>query len=206
MHVEFLVEEESCRAALEHLLPRMIPDASFRILTHEGKADLLAKLPGRLRAYRAWLPTDWRIVVLVDADRPEDCRRLKAELEATALRAGLRTRARAGPRRRFSVLIRLAVEELEAWFFGDVAAIHAAYPRVSPSLGTQAAFREPDAIRGGTWEALQRVLQGAGYHRAGLPKSDVARAVAAHMDPSRNRSKSFQVFRDGLLALAATAP
>lgn len=50
----------------------------------------------------------------------------------------------------FQVLNRLAIEELEAWFFGDVAALHSAYPRVPSTLGRRSRYRDPDAIRGGT--------------------------------------------------------
>jgi len=90
-------------------------------------------------------------------------------------------------------------EELEAWFLGDVKAITAAYPGVPPSLAHQAGFRDPDAILGGTWEALERVLQRAGYHRGGLEKIKAAREISQHMDPHRTSSKSFQVLRDGLI-------
>jgi hypothetical protein len=57
----------------------------------------------------------------------------------------------------------LAIEELEAWFFGDMDAVRALYPRVPETLEQRAGFRDPDAIRGGTWEALERILQRAGY-------------------------------------------
>jgi hypothetical protein len=93
------------------------------------------------------------------------------------------------------------IEELEAWFFGDVQAIVTAYPTVSPNLGTQAKYRDSDAIAGGTWEALERVLQKAGYHQGGLEKNKGAREISMHMNPSANCSKSFQVFHEGLLKI-----
>ncbi len=96
------------------------------------------------------------------------------------------------------MLNRIAIEELEAWFFGDVKAIAEAYPGVSLSLGNKAKYRNPDAITGGTWEALQRVLQTEGYYLAGMPKIEVARKISEHMEPKRNQSRSFQVFRDAL--------
>ncbi len=95
---------------------------------------------------------------------------------------------------------RIAVEELEAWFFGDVGALVAAYPGVPETLDRRAKYRNPDAIAGGTWEALERVLQEAGHHGGGLAKVRAARDIAAHMDPGRNRSRSFQVFRDAIVA------
>ncbi|HEO69753.1 MAG TPA: DUF4276 family protein [Candidatus Hydrogenedentes bacterium] len=84
---------------------------------------------------------------------------------------------------------------------GDVKAIEAAYPRVRASVAGKARYRDPDKIKGGTWEALERVLQRAGYHRGGLAKIKAAQDIVSHMDPSRNTSRSFQVFREGLLAL-----
>jgi hypothetical protein len=51
--------------------------------------------------------------------------------------------------------------------------------------------------------ALARILQQAGYHRGGLPKMEAAGRIARHMDPARNRSRSFQVFYDGLRGLVA---
>jgi hypothetical protein len=50
----------------------------------------------------------------------------------------------------------------------------------------------------GIWEVLERILQKAGHFLGGLPKVQVAREVAATMDPDRNTSKSFQALRDGV--------
>ena len=198
--LEFLVEEPSVEAALSHLVPRLLgPNLLFSVYPHQGKRDLLKKLPARLRGYRRWIPEDWAIVVLIDADG-RDCLEQKAALESMARQVGFSTRA-TGRDGRFEVLNRLAIEELEAWFFGDIEALCEAYPGVSPSLGERAAYRDPDTILGGTWEALERVLQKAGYHRGGLAKIKAAREISACMEPDRNRSRSFRIFRQGLLDL-----
>ena len=63
---------------------------------------------------------------------------------------------------------------------------------------SQARYRSPHAIKGGTWETFERVMKAAGYFKTGLRKIEAARAVAAHMDPSRNTSPSFQVLRVAL--------
>ena len=94
------------------------------------------------------------------------------------------------------------MEELEAWFFGDVEALVAAYPRVPRTLERWKDYRDPDAIRGGTWEALGRVLQRAGYFPGGLAKKAAARTIATHMNPERNRSRSFRLFLDTLRELS----
>lgn len=166
---------------------------------YNGKQDLLAKLPDRLRGYCHWLPADWRIVVLLDADEA-DCLQLKANMEDVARRAGLTTKSAAGGTQ-FQVLNRLAMRELEAWFFGDPDALFAVYPRLGPNLGKRPKYHNPDAIAGGTWEALERELQRVGYAPGGLVKVTTARAISAHMRPERNCSHSFEIFRSGLLEL-----
>ena len=100
---------------------------------------------------------------------------------------------------------RIAIQELEAWYFGDWDAVRAAYPRVSETVPRRTGYRDPDAIAGGTWEAFERVLQRSGYFAGGLRKIQAARSIAPHVDPVRNTSHSFQVFRDALLELASEA-
>ncbi|MGC3999933.1 MAG: DUF4276 family protein [Anaeromyxobacter sp.] len=202
-HVEVLVEEPSMKAALEALLPKLLGDVSFGIRVFQGKPDLLAKLPARLTAYARSSIDGVRIVVIVDRDA-EDCRRLKAKLEEMAERAGLRTRRAArlrGDCRAWVMLTLIAIEELESWYFGDWAAVRGAFPKVPATVPNQARFRDPDAIQGGTAEALGSVLARAGYFEGGLPKIQTARTIAPRMDPAVNRSRSFQVFRDALMEM-----
>lgn len=198
-HVELLVEEPSMEAALRVLLPSMLIGISFQIYQHQCKDDLLERLPDRLRGYANWIPETWRIVVVVDRD-DDECGRLKRRLEEIAEKAGLQTRSMAGDGK-YVVVNRLAIEELEAWYFGDWDAVRTAYPRVPASIAQKAFCRDPDAVAGGTWEAFERVLQRAGYFRSGLRKIEVAKAVAAHMGPERNRSRSFHALRDALLEI-----
>ena len=197
-HVEVIVEEPSMEAALRVLLPRMLGDVTHEVYAHTCKDELLKRLPERLRGYAPWLPADWRVVVIVDRD-DDDCVKLKERLESMAHDAGLPTRANGGGK--ISVVNRLAIEELEAWYFGDWNAVVAAYPKVSPTVPSPARYRDPDGIPGGTWEAFERVLQGRGYFKAGLRKIEAARAVATHMDPARNKSSSFSALRTALAAM-----
>ncbi len=178
---------------LRTMLPRLLPEGcSFDVHPFQGKTDLMAKLEARLRAYARWLPAGHRLVVLVDRDR-DDCMVLKRRLNAMADRAGLRTRTVA--RATWQVANRIAIEELEAWYFGDWQAVRAAYPRVSRTVPNRQGFRNPDEIPA-TWEAFERLLQRHGYVRGGLRKVEAARAIAAHIDPARSQSQSFRAFRD----------
>lgn len=192
-HLILLVEEPSMETFLRAFMPRLLPqDRTFDVHPFQGKSDLLGKLEARLHGYASWLPKDWRIVVVVDRD-DDDCRQLKQWLEDIATRAGLRTRSRvsAAP---WQLVNRIAIEELEAWYFGDWEAVRAAYPRVPASIPKRQGFRDPDAIAGGTWEAFERILRRYGYFKGGFTKLEAARTVGPHVDPSRSRSRSFQLF------------
>lgn len=197
-----MVEEPSMEAALELLLPKMLGDTEFQIIRFQCKDDLLKQLPSRLSGYQSWLPPNWAIVVLLDRD-DDNCIVLKQQLENIAAQARLMTKTHAGAGNSFRVANRIAVEELEAWFFGDWPAVQAAYPRVPITIPQKAAYRDPDAIRGGTWEALERELQKSGYFKTGLRKFECARAIAPHMELARNRSKSFQAFHAAVSAAIA---
>jgi hypothetical protein len=199
MHIEILVEEQSMEEALKNLLPRiLLPETTYRILNFQGKQNLLDHLPSRLRGYK-WITDEYRIVVLLDEDR-QNCFDLKQRLETAAINAGLSTKTSKGGSR-FQVINRIVIEELEAWFLGDIEAIRQAYPRLPESLSISRKFHDPDSIPGGTWETLERIMKRHGYFKGGYEKVKAAREISAHMDPNRNRSKSFQVFRDGLIAM-----
>jgi len=196
-HIEILVEEPSMEAFLRESLPRFLGDkASFEVYPFQCKDDLLSKLPTRFAGYTRWLPEDWRIVVIVDLD-DDDCKDLKERMEQIAATAGLHTRKN-GEAIPWQVVNRIAIEELEAWYFGDWEAVQAVYPKVKATIPNVAQYRDPDAIAGGTWEAFERLLQKAGYFRNGLRKTEAARALGRHIQPAHNRSHSFQVFRDAL--------
>ncbi len=201
-HLEILVEEPSMEAFLRQLLPRLLAGrASFEIYPYLCKDDLLAKLPDRLRGYASWLPGDWRVIVLVDRD-DDVCRQLKARLESISADASLLTRTSAGAKP-WQVANRIAIEELEAWYFGDWQAVTETYQRVPASVTRKQGYRDPDDIRGGTWEAFERVLQRAGYFKTGLRKTEAARDLGGRINPARNGSRSFQVFCAALLEAAA---
>ena len=199
MHIKIFLEEPSAEEALKHLLPKIIlKDVSYEFHTFQGRDEMLKELPKRLKGEQ-WIPNDWRIIVLIDEDR-RDCHELKAYLEKAAHDAGFVTKSSAIPNEDFQVVNRIAIEELEAWFFGDIEALRAAYPKIPKNLQSKARFRNPDAIQGGTYEALRDLLIQKKYFRGRIPKLMVAQNIAQHMEPSRNISKSFQVFVEGLKA------
>lgn len=205
MQLEFLLEEASAEEALKRLLPRLLPEAhTVRYRVHEGCQDLLKRLPNLLQGYARRIQRegqhDLRVVVLLDADTKGTAR--KQALEQYAAAAGLRTKtARTAPDEAFWVLNRIAVEELEAWFLGDRAAVRAAYPRLHPNH-FKGLERNPDAVAKSATLLLQ-LLQKAGYFGTGKRKREWAAVIAPHLSlvPGANASGSFACFCEGLRAL-----
>jgi hypothetical protein len=206
--LEVIVEEPSAEEAMRHLLPKIVGTrAETKVINMRSKSRLLKDLPPRLRAYRKRIDNgeDLRIVALVDRDQ-DDCEILKKRMEAMARDANLPTKtrpeklARKSPtdqEKRFFVVNRVVVEELESWFIGDTAALRKAFP----SLPNKFPGNFSNADNGGTWERLHRFLKKNGIYRSSYPKIEAARKIAPHIDPDRNRSRSFRQFCSGVEAL-----
>lgn len=190
-HLEFLVEEPSMEAFLRSWMPRHLPDSmTFDVKVFNGKPDLLIKLPQRLKAYRSWIPLDWRLIVLVDRD-DDDCVKLKQELEGVCHQFGFLTKVATQD---WEIATNIVIEELEAWYFGDSGAVSAAFPRVPINVSRKKIYRTPDEITGGTWEAFERLLKRAGYFHGGLQKVAAARKIGLHLNYEKNTSASCQHF------------
>ena len=114
MHLTLLVEDRSTEAFLHAMLPKVAPDHTFETHPFQGKMDLLRKLEDRLRGYVRWLPSDHRLIVLVDCDG-DNCRDLKQKLETIASKAGLlsHTNAKVATKtgRAWQIATRLAIKE-----------------------------------------------------------------------------------------------
>ncbi|WP_082780024.1 DUF4276 family protein [Gluconobacter albidus] len=192
----FFVEEPSAKEALQLILPKIVGDLETKIINFQCKDDLKKNLKARLAGY-TWIPSNWKIFVLVDRD-DDNCRVLKGELEQISLSAGLLTKTSTGAVGNFHVINRIIIEELEAWFFGDWGAVRTAYPRVPATVPNRSPYRDPDSIAGGTWEALERLMQRAGYYHSGLRKIECARNISKNMSVDHNNSRSFVEFRDAV--------
>lgn len=202
--IEFLLEEPSSEEALRHIIPKLdVGKCKIEYRNLGSKYKLLKQLPQRLAAYRAMIDKgdDVRIVVLVDRDNDE-CQELKRTLESHARNAGLRTKSAPDVARRFHVVNRIAIEELESWFLGDLPALRRAFSSL-PSKLPRRLSANPDNVSGGTWEALHSFLKNHGIYRNSYPKIEAARKIAPHLDIENNRSRSFRVFISGVKALAA---
>lgn len=199
-YLEILVEEPSAEAFLLNALPRLLPDGvNFSIYTYNGKFDLLKKLPSRIKGYSKWLPANHGIVVLVDNDR-NNCSELKLRLEETFEHVDVYTKTRPGPQG-YSGITRIAIEELEAWYFGNWPAVTRAYSSLPSNVPTRAAYRNSDSIAGGSWEAFERVCQQNGLFKGGLRKVEAAQQIGSQIAAEESSSPSFDSFVNGLRSL-----
>lgn len=178
--IVFLLEERSMKVLLEGLLPRLFPKMNFLCIPHEGKNDFEKSIPRKLRA---WCEPNVRFVVIRDNDG-SDCVALKQYLVDMCSEAG-----------RGDTLVRIAVQELEAWYFGDPAALAEAFRRDNLRyIGNKAKYRDPDTIKKPSMELIRFVPE--------FQKVSGARRLAKHLVRERNRSRSFQVFLEGIEKLS----
>lgn len=187
MSVELVImlEEPSMKAFLESLLPRLLPSAaSFTLIAHEGKSDLEASLPRKLKA---WRKPQAKFLVVRDQDAA-DCKAVKARLVGIAEAAG-----------HGEMVVRIACRELEAWILGDLEAVAKAFdkPQIA-HLASKQKYRNPDRL-GSPSEELRRLL-------GSYSKIAGARTVGSHVDAGRNSSRSFQVFVAAVQRLAGKKP
>jgi hypothetical protein len=173
------------REMLEGFLPRVVPPAvPVHLVPHEGKADLERSIPRKLRG---WRTPGARFIVLRDKDSA-DCRRVKRKLSLLCTTAGCP-----------DALVRIVCHDLEAWFLGDLTAVEAAFDRSDlVGLERRKAYRDPDKLANAAQELKRLVPR--------YQKLSGARSIGPHLDPARNRSRSFRVFVDGLQRVVAALP
>ncbi len=179
--IVFLLEERSMKTLLEGLLPRFFPDLPFLCVPHEGKQDLEKSIPRKLRA---WREPGMRFVVVRDNDGG-DCKSTKRTLVSLCEEGG-----------RGDSLVRVACQELEAWYLGDPEALAAAFgdDRLL-GLAAKERFRDPDAVVNPSRALVEIVPE--------FQKVSGARRLAAYLTQERNASRSFQAFVTGVGRLAA---
>ena len=171
--------------------PRLPADTHVEYIKFNGKHALMKKLVKSLRGFSGFQPNDTRYFIIVDRDQ-QDCQQLKSKLETLVRQSGLTTRAHRKPD--WQAVTRIAIEELEAWYFGDWQAVRAVYPKLPNDIPHKSNFRNPDTIQGGTWEALQRLLIDNRCISGPLNKPELARLVGQKFRPSRCTSASFKTF------------
>lgn len=214
MHFEILVEDQSGKAMLDILVPKMIgKDDSFNVIVYKGvgripaglkspkdasRRILLDSLPKLLGGYgrQNWPQGYGAVFVICDLD-DKYLKSFRNELIDLLERCSHKPEVT-----RFCI----AIEEGEAWLLGDVQAIKAAYPNAKSAV---LASYKHDSICG-TWEQLAdatykggaRILAERGWQTIGAEKTAWAQNITPHMDVTNNQSPSFNYFRNKLIELA----
>ncbi|MEG4345031.1 hypothetical protein QUB70_17275 [Microcoleus sp. A003_D6] len=159
MHFEILVEDISGKTALEILIPKIISTEqhTFNIHPYKGigriptdlksasdpkKRILLDQLPKIVQGWGKTLSDpDYSFVLIVICDLDNRClSTFRREL------LDLVDKCSPKPKTQFCI----AIEEGEAWFLGDLAAVKAAYPKAKEAVLNS---YTNDSICG-TWEKL----------------------------------------------------
>lgn len=202
------------RKLLESLLPKIFgaqgDPHTWRVHSYKGigripknlsaggdpaKRILLDQLPRLLRGYGNTPGID-AVIVVLDSDR-RDCVEFLTELK------GLAASCNPVP----NTLFRIAIEEMEAWYFGDRQALTMAYPKAKVEVLNR---YSQDSICG-TWELLadaiypggSAAIKQAGWPLPGQVKHEWAGKIGPLLDPDRNVSPSFGKLRDGLRRMVA---
>ncbi|MCP9820255.1 hypothetical protein KBZ18_12250 [Synechococcus sp. Cruz-9H2] len=216
MHFEILVEDQSGKKALDILVPKIIGDVhTFVVHSYKGigripknlgtsrdasKRILLDQLPRLLRGYGktfANYPPSYHAAVILVCDIDDKCLKVFRQELLNILNA-----VDPKPETRFCI----AIEEGEAWFLGDIAAVKTAYPSAKDAVLNS---YENDSICG-TWEQLAdavyrggaAALSSKGWQAIGAEKSQWSEKISPHMNVAINASPSFAYFRQKLLELA----
>ena len=215
MHFEILIEDLSGKTALDILIPEVIrTDDTFRVISYRGighipkdlqsQTDaqdriLLDRLPSLFKGYGKTYfsnPAKQHTVLLVVCDLDKKClKTFRQELIAILNECNPEIETR----------FCIAVEEGEAWFLGDLAAIRKAYPDAKSSILNR---YQNDSICD-TWELLADAiypggsikLKERGYQAVGKEKSEWAERITPYMDINNNKSPSFCYFRDKIRKL-----
>ena len=214
MHIEVLVEDSSGETLLRALLPQLLgPQAephTWRLHSYKGIGRIpkgligtgdpmkrlpLDQLPKLLSGYSKTPGID-AVVVVLDVDKL-DPKTVLRELQSLATQSAPQ----------LNTIFRLAVEEIEAWYLGDQAALLKAYPKAK--LKVLAGYTQDAAC--GTWELLadavhpggSRAIKNAGWPLPGKIKHEWAEKIGKLMMLDENASPSFKKFRDGMRQLAA---
>ncbi|CAA0298832.1 TPA: DUF4276 family protein [Klebsiella pneumoniae] len=208
MHFEILVEGQCELTFLSIIMPKIVGEYkcpnTWKIHKHRGigsipadpaappkvtDSSLLGQLPAKLRAYSAKPDPNRKVIVLLDID-DKDKAVFHAELAALLHHC----------QSPFDVHFAFAEEELEAWYFGDNAALLAYNPKIN--VAKLNGYIQ-DSICD-TWKVLMDAddpaLSKLGKRDRRILEKKVywAKKIPPHMEVDKNISPSFIAFKNSL--------
>lgn len=182
MNIEFLLEERSMLCFLENLLPRILPPHfslhhNVFLRPHNGKQDLFKSIPRKLSAAQ-YVNERTAFVVLHDQDS-NNCIELKQSILALFNNYA------------YPHLVRIPCRELENWYLGSPETLDLYFQKaIFTPLSKKKQLRDPDKHTGSQF--IEGVVG------APLAKTEMASFMGTHLDLDRTRSKSFEVFIQGI--------
>lgn len=179
----FLLEEQSAKAMLDSLLPRLLDDqVTYRLIPFEGKQDLEKQLVRRIRGYQNRAA---RFIVLRDQDSQPDCKKLKQHLVDLCADSG----------RQEACVVRIACTELESFYLADLAAVEQALGVAGLAAQQESRkFRQPDRL-GSPSRELKALTKNRYEKVAG------SRAIGGCLTLDNPRSPSFRNLIAGIRRL-----
>ncbi len=209
MHFEFMVEDQSGKIALSILIPKIIGiKHTFRIHEYKGLGSLppdlrdakqarrqilLYRLPEILKGHGKSYNGDINYPLIVVCDLDIHC--LKA------YRNDVRKIAESCDPHPAAYFC-FAIEELEAWYLGDLNAVSTAYPRIRmdrlKSYLSDSVCNTWELLADATLKGGSKNLKEQGWPATGKAKCEWASSITPHMNIDSNSSPSFCYFRDKL--------
>ncbi|HRI00958.1 MAG TPA: hypothetical protein PK006_07900 [Saprospiraceae bacterium] len=176
--LHIFTEEISIKKVLDIILPQLISsEMKFRIYPHQGKDDLKKAIKSTVPLISKNLNS--RIIIAIDNDN-NDCLKLKNEInDLVDISCPYK--------------IRIIIQELEAWFLGDLTVVEKAFSKFKASTySNKTEFRNVDTIINPSYKLLKIIPD---YSKSSfLPKQSTAEKIAKYLNIYKNKSDSFNQF------------
>ena len=184
MNLVFFLEGQSEKTMLEILMPKVLDNNTIetKYIVFEGKYDLIEQLPTKLKGWYTPAPFTTKFIILLDQDKDE-CIELKKQISDICQKNNQSKNS----------LIRIACQELESWYFGDLNAVENGLEinNFTKKNSNKSQYRIPDNIEKPS-KQLERITNNK------YQKIEGSRAIAEHLSIKNNTSTSYQIFISGI--------
>ncbi len=196
------VEGQSDKELISSFLPRLFPglqnygsteeyleereqpfsEVYFQCIVFGDKQELLQGCENKLKS---WGIPNSVFMILCDQDN-DDCKKLKENFAEKCRKAN-----------KTNAVIRIACQELESWYLGDLKAVELALDLPEGSLQRSGKrYGNPDNIQKPSKE-LQKITGGA--YRKSIGSNRIGKFLDTN--PDKNYSKSFRIFVEGVKSI-----
>ncbi len=178
-HAVIMVEEESIEEVTKIIVSRLGIKNQIKIIPHDGKNDLEKSFPRKIANWRS--PHRTRFVICRDSDG-SNCAVLKQRLKCLLPQTT-----------QHEFKLRLVMNELEAWYLGDLEALYKAElisRGAVDQIRNRKQFRSPESIQNAKRE-FTKLVNAKG-------QINLARRIAPHLELENGRCSSFKHFIEAI--------